>query len=184
MITLVTGGSGSGKSSYAEKLFSEIKGIDLKYYLATMKVFDDEGEKKVARHRKMRSDKGFLTVEQPDDIDRAHEKMEAGRKAVLLECMSNLVANEMYRERIYTCDEVAGKILEDIKALEEKVEHLVIVTNNVFEDGIRYDKETTEYLKTLDRINIFLAERAEKVVEVVVGIPVWYKGQEGKNENI
>ena len=176
MITLVTGGSGSGKSSYAEKLFSEIKGTGLKYYLATMKVFGAEGEKKVARHRKMRADKGFLTVEQPENIYRAVEKMKVGKKAVLLECMSNLVANEMYRDRIYTCDEVTGKILKDIKDLEDSVEHLVIVTNNVFEDGIEYDQETTEYLKALDQINIRLAERAARMVEVVVGIPVWYKG--------
>ena len=50
MITLVTGGSGSGKSAYAESLLSSCEGI--RYYIATMQIYDAEGEKKVERHRK------------------------------------------------------------------------------------------------------------------------------------
>lgn len=44
MITLVTGGSGSGKSAYAESLLSSCEGI--RYYIATMQIYDAEGEKK------------------------------------------------------------------------------------------------------------------------------------------
>ena len=184
MITLITGGSGSGKSEYAEKILKEISKADLKYYLATMRVYDEEGRKRVEKHRKMREDKGFFTIEQPVDIQLSLKMMKRGRRAVLLECMSNLVANEMYKETIYSCDEVTKKILEDVKVLEDNVEDLVIVTNNVFEDGIQYDELTMEYLRALDRINCILAAKAERVVEVVVGIPVWYKGQEVVNENI
>ena len=42
MITLVLGGSGSGKSAYAEHL---LDGKTNKYYIATMQVYDAEGEK-------------------------------------------------------------------------------------------------------------------------------------------
>ena len=42
MITLVLGGSGSGKSAYAEHL---LDGKTSKYYIATMQVYDAEGEK-------------------------------------------------------------------------------------------------------------------------------------------
>ena len=65
MITLVLGGSGSGKSAYAEHL---LDGKTNKYYIATMQVYDAEGEKKVARHRRLRAGKGFVTMEQPRDI--------------------------------------------------------------------------------------------------------------------
>ena len=51
MITLVTGGSGSGKSAYAESLLYSCEGI--RYYIATMQIYDAEGEKKVERHRKL-----------------------------------------------------------------------------------------------------------------------------------
>ena len=65
MITLVLGGSGSGKSAYAEHL---LDGKTNKYYIATMQVYDAEGGKKVARHRRLRAGKGFVTMEQPRDI--------------------------------------------------------------------------------------------------------------------
>ena len=65
MITLVLGGSGSGKSAYAEHL---LDGKTNKYYIATMQVYDAEGEKKVARHRRLRAGKGFVTMEQLRDI--------------------------------------------------------------------------------------------------------------------
>ena len=104
MITLITGGSGSGKSAYAEKYIchaSNEKGCREKYYIATMQVFDDEGQRKIDRHRRLRAGKGFITIEQPRDIKKAVEKLQSenclktGRSA-LLECMSNLVANEMF----------------------------------------------------------------------------------------
>ena len=44
MITLVTGGSGSGKSAYAEEILASCEGT--KYYIATMQIYDAEGEKK------------------------------------------------------------------------------------------------------------------------------------------
>ena len=42
MIYLVTGGSGSGKSAYAESLLSEFENIRSRYYIATMQVFRDK----------------------------------------------------------------------------------------------------------------------------------------------
>ena len=84
MITLVLGGSGSGKSAYAEHL---LDGKTNKYYIATMQVYDAEGEKKVARHRRLRAGKGFVTMEQPRDIGevdlskRAQQAMEPPDRA-------------------------------------------------------------------------------------------------------
>ena len=62
MITLITGGSGSGKSAYAEKYICHVsneKGYKEKYYIATMQVFDDEGQRKIDRHRRLRAGKGL-----------------------------------------------------------------------------------------------------------------------------
>ena len=175
MIILITGGSGSGKSSYAEEEFSKLQNKGKKYYLATMKVYDEEGEKRVERHRKMRCNRGFYTIEQPQNIEEAVGKMVKEENAALLECMSNLVANEMYQEKFHSAKEVTDKVLRGIEILDEKLSYLMIVTNNVFEDGIVYDEMTSEYLRALDEINIQLARKAEKVVEVVVGIPVFCK---------
>lgn len=190
MITLVLGGSGSGKSAYAEHL---LDGKTNKYYIATMQVYDAEGGKKVARHRRLRAGKGFVTMEQPRDIGevdfskRAQQAMEppdcAGQnvterpRCALLECMSNLVANEMFAEnKIRLRDEVTAQILDGIEALNSQLEHLLIVTNNVFEDGISYEETTAEYIEAMGQVNERLAAMADTVIEVVAGIPVVWKG--------
>lgn len=50
MIALVIGGSGSGKSAYAEQMAVKAAGNGSLYYVATMQVYDEEGKKKVERH--------------------------------------------------------------------------------------------------------------------------------------
>ena len=208
MITLITGGSGSGKSAYAEKYIchaSKEKGCKEKYYIATMQVFDDEGQRKIDRHRRLRAGKGFITIEQPRDIKKAVEKLQSesslktGRSA-LLECMSNLVANEMFspvdasgmqaaeaeKEALDDPENmkdyentrislVIKKVLKEVSILSENVAELVIVTNNVFEDGVSYDESTMNYIKAMGIVNRGLAAMAESVVEVVAGIPVAVK---------
>ncbi len=176
MMTLVVGGSGSGKSAYAEELLSSISQGKKKYYIATMQAFDQEGQEKIQRHRILRKGKGFHTIEQPVSIEKAMEKMAEGEKTALLECMSNLVANEMFSQGIPENEkEVAERILAEVTALEQGLAHLVIVTNNVFEDGDLYDQTTLEYMRSMGRVNEALGVMADQVVEVVVGIPVVLK---------
>ena len=170
---LIIGGSGSGKSAYAEQYIEKLSKGKKKYYLATMQVFDKEGQAKIDRHRKLRSGKRFVTIEQTVSIEKALNKMEAGEKTALLECMSNLAANEMFAGELpERADIVADKIEQGIRKLNEELTHLVIVSNNVFEDGIIYDESTMEYIRALGQMNEKLADMAEEVIEVVVGIPV------------
>ena len=180
MMTLVIGGSGSGKSAWAEDLLASCPAGKRAYYVAAMRVSDEESGERVQRHRRMRAGKGFLTLEQPTDAHRAAERME-GRpedRAALLECVSNLTANEMFSVwPPLPEEEAAGKLLADLERLERAVSHLVVVTNNVFEDGRIYEETTMAYLRAMGRINAGLARRAERVVEVVYGIPLFLKGQ-------
>ena len=98
-------------------------------------------------------------------------------RSALLECMSNLTANEMFtKDGMKSEEEVVEKIVSEIQTLSQKLDNLVIVTNNVFEDGVIYDAGTMEYLRALGRINAALAHLADRVAEVVVGIPVELKG--------
>ena len=177
MMVLVVGGSGSGKSSYAEKTAVSLAQSGMKkYYLATMQVFDDEGRKKVEKHRDLRNGKGFFTIEQPTRISNALEKMEDGDRTVLLECISNLMANQMFsEEKVMTEMQVAENVIRDIKMLKEQTNHFVVVSNNVFEDGITYDETTTKYIQVMGKINQKLAALADRVVEVTAGIPVILK---------
>lgn len=182
MMVLVVGGSGSGKSSYAEEMAVSLAQESVgkitmkKYYLATMQVFDEEGRDKVNRHRNLRKGKGFLTIEQPTGISHALEKMETGDRIVLLECISNLTANEMFSgEKAKTKIQVMEDIICGIELLKEQTTHFIVVSNNVFEDGITYDRTTMDYIHTMGMVNQRLAELADRVVEVAAGIPVMIK---------
>ena len=177
MIHLITGGSGSGKSEYAENwLIGQEKECVEKerIYIATMQPFGEEAKKRIKRHRKMREAKGFLTIECYSDLHRVMIPKKAG---VLLECMSNLVANELYTDDGELCEDrfVIGKIVRGIKHLEDQTDCLVIVTNEVTADGDSYSEETKAYQSVLGKINQEVAAMADMVTEVVYGMPVEVK---------
>lgn len=170
MRILLTGGSACGKSTYAEALAMRFSLP--RYYIATMRVFGEEGQKKVDQHRKMRENKNFITIECDRDIRRIRIPQNS---KVLLECMCNLTANEMF-DCYGNIIDVHDKILSDIEFLESQCQTLIVVTNDVGSDGVKYDKGTQEYIKTLGRLNIALAERFDCVYELVCGIPLVLKG--------
>ncbi len=167
MIALITGGSGSGKSEYAENQLVAC-GEGRRLYIATMHPFDEESRKRVKRHRAMRAGKGFTTVECYTHLrDLAIPK----DSFVLLECMSNLVANEVFEADGAGTDTVTA-VMQGVETLERQARRLFIVTNEIFSDGIDYDPETMRYLAYLGEINRRIAALAQRVTEVVYGIPL------------
>ncbi|MCC8102192.1 MAG: bifunctional adenosylcobinamide kinase/adenosylcobinamide-phosphate guanylyltransferase [Clostridiales bacterium] len=233
---LVTGGSGSGKSAYAEDCVSRLlanrygeekvcpdlnRGAEKKanahcvtslrcVYIATMIPYGEDGKRRVERHRRLRREKHFETIECYTGLEHLileNELLEMSRRyetdanavlreirsdangalcggmpenqtdvdyVVLLECMSNLVANEVFEP------DGAGKgtveaIQRGIDSLRRQARHLIVVTNEVFSDGVSYDTETMRYLSYLGAVNQAMAAQADMVTEVVYGIPVTVK---------
>lgn len=181
MLTLVTGGSGSGKSAFAEDRvlsFGEAKRI----YIATMHPFDEESHKRIERHRKLRAGKGFETVECYTGLKKVRLPESDKDRVVLLECMSNLAANEMFEEQ-GAHERTVEEILSGLENLMEQAAHVVIVTNEIFSDAVVFDGEMDSYLEYLGKINQEIAKKADEVTEVVYGIPVYHKSvQKGAEE--
>ena len=203
MLHIVYGGSASGKSSYAESFALSLQGDGRLLYIATMYPYkwntteiDPETMQRIERHRAMRADKGFDTVECYRHVEHIVAK---SQDVLLLECMSNLLANEMYLEpdadagsdvektgiggnassdMTEMMSPVSKKIVQALIDLSARVQDVVIVTNDVFSDGgsLTYDESTREYVKNLAEINCALAREAATVTEVVCGIPVKIKG--------
>ncbi len=170
MLHLITGGSGSGKSAFAESCILDFNG-DKRIYIATMYPFDEESHARIRRHRQMRKEKRFETIECFTHLKNV--ELPKGSH-VLLECMSNLVANEIYQEGGAGVDTVQA-VMEGVVHLLDECEHLVIVTNEIFTDGIEYPEETVNYQRILGEINQRIAELADRVTEVVYGIPICHK---------
>ena len=168
MLILVTGGSASGKSEFAESL---CLGLSPRFYLACMQPFGAEGEARIARHRALRKDKGFQTVERYTDL--ASLRLSA-RGCVLLEDLGNLAANEMFSAE--PPRDPYDAVLRGIEALERQCDRLVVVTDEIGNDGVPYDPATTAYLAALGALNRAIAARADAVFETVAGIPIPLKG--------
>ena len=160
MFALIFGGSGSGKSEYAEKLSCELAQKNEKYYIATMIPYGEEGKKRVERHKKLREGKDFYTIEQTMHISGALEKMKN----------PNLVANEMFEPGGNT-----QSIIKECMTIRDKCSNIIIVTNDIFSDGCIYDESTREYIRQLAYINRQLAQDADIVEEVVYSVPVRLK---------
>lgn len=172
MIILITGGSKCGKSSVAESLLSNFDGE--KFYIAAMEPYGEEAQKAIKRHREMRSGKGFRTIERAHDIDTLSLSCKYKNSGALLECLTTLCANEMFKPEGIT--DPSAKIISGLKSLSEQVEKLVVVTNEVASDGLDYSAETMEYIRIMSHLNTAAARLSDVVIECVCGIPIVLKG--------
>ena len=167
MFTLVIGGSASGKSEFAEQCMLSRPGQRI--YLATMQVWDDESRARVRRHREARAGRGFATRECPFSL---WETDIPAFSNVLLEDLDNLTANEMFSEN------GGGKeaVLQGVFSVLERCADLTVVAGEVYSGGSVYLDDTLSFLKTQAEITRALASRADRVVEVVCGLPNVLKG--------
>ena len=189
MMTLVCGGAASGKSAYAEALICGT-GENRRIYLATMQPFGKEAEERIRKHRAMRADKGFDTLECFTAGTIRGLSLPPGA-AVLLEDLGNLCANELFSETeskgqqdaVSTADPVsaagpdaaADSVISAVSALREQCSELVVVANEVFSGGADYAGETLSYLRLLGQVSTALAAMSDRVVEVQCGVPVVLK---------
>ena len=174
MLTLIVGGSASGKSAFAESYAMEAG--ENRIYIATMQPMDNECVARIEKHRRMRAEKNFRTMECYTGLKKVRVPKDS---VVLLECMSNLTANEIYAPEGVGEDACAEEILAGVKALEQQCRHLVIVSNEVFEGGTDYDPSTVRYLDILGKTNREIAKMADVAAEIAAGVCIWHK-QGGK----
>ena len=172
MLILLTGGSACGKSSYGETL--AVQGPKPLYYVAAMEPYDEECMQKIARHRALRANKGFETIEWYTGVDAL--KLPQAGGTVLLECLCNLTANEMYIQPDAPVDPVQ-KVVAGVENLMGQTDTLIVITNDVGSDDEAYSEQTRAYIRALGEINARVAAMADRVYELVAGIPICLKGE-------
>ena len=171
MIILVLGGASSGKSRMAEEICLQL-GKPL-YYLATMQNDCDESRRKITSHRKLREGKNFETIEKPYCIKEIDFPVKG---TLLLECLGNLLSNEMFREELDLCPN--ERILDEINNVVLKNNHTVIVSNDIFSSLSGLNNESIAYVRNLAYLNKKIAKKADVVIEAVCSLKNIIKGED------
>ena len=170
MFTFIIGTARSGKSVYAENRLLELGQDSPKIYVATAKIYDSEMAERVALHQQRRAGMGFTTIERTHDLGGL--ELPAGA-CVLVESLSVWAANEMFTEEGVNF-QAGERVFADFMTLREKVKDVVLVSDDVFSDGKKYDALTEEYINTLGGLHVRLAALADEVIECISGIPLRY----------
>lgn len=168
MVVLIIGVPDSGKSQMAEDRAMELSQGEKKYYIATMIPFGEEGKRRIQKHRAMREGKGFETIECPVNLGKMLSGInDLSEATCLVECMSNLVGNEMHGDVKYGENELVEHIAGDMSRLCEAARNVVIVSNSFAKDDEGYDEDTRNYVRAIDLVNDRLKELSDEIYEFV-----------------
>lgn len=173
---LITGGSRSGKSAYAQALAEALPGP--RAYVATCPVLDAEMAERIRRHREARKAARWETIEETTDLARVI--VEAGdRRVLLVDCLTlwanNLLFSAEGRGETFGEDAIAGRCRELLAACAAFAGTVILVTNELGM-GIVPENETARRFRDIaGRMNQILAAAADRVTLVVAGLPLHLK---------
>lgn len=193
-IVLVTGGSRSGKSRYAQELAESIAGK--RTFVATCPVVDEEMAERIRRHQRARGT-GWITLEEAVDLPGALCRA-AGSSVILVDCLTLWVNNLLYEEMLrsaqengaeamnapsdpagpaaITEDEMEERCREVLRACADLPGTVIFVTNEVGM-GIVPDNPLSRRFRDLaGRCNQVIARGADRMVLMVSGIAAVIKG--------
>lgn len=174
MRVLISGGCKQGKSTLAQRI-AAFQGPE-RVYLATMRARDAEDHARILRHQRERAGMGFETVECASRMRQLIGQFSAST-SLLLDSTTALLAEEMFggdRDRVDLA--ASARVANDLVALMAHQPRIVIVSDAIYADGIRYDGWTEEYRRGLASIDRALAIRCDVVLEVLCGQRIVHKG--------
>ncbi|MCC5800663.1 bifunctional adenosylcobinamide kinase/adenosylcobinamide-phosphate guanylyltransferase [Rossellomorea vietnamensis] len=174
----ITGGVRCGKSSYAEKLASELKtSNEILIYLACGVCTDREMEKRILKHRldRQSSHEKWTTIERPLAIGDIVDTIPSN-SIVLLDCLTTLLTNELFNGDMEGGRYVEDSIYESVIQLADRVKALLVVSNELFHDIPPETDEILQFQRTLGRLHRRLVEKSSIAIDMTVGIPVMKNG--------
>ncbi|MBK5201085.1 MAG: bifunctional adenosylcobinamide kinase/adenosylcobinamide-phosphate guanylyltransferase [Spirochaetaceae bacterium] len=169
-ITLVIGGSRSGKSRYSEEISrSLVENPKKRYYIATAEAFDVEMQDRIKHHKEKRADT-FITIEEPIKLSEAIEAIADKASIILVDCLTVWLGNLMY----YNKREELTKLYDTLKELKIPV---VMVSNETSWEVIPDNNEAREFINLSQNMNKNIATFADNLILCISGIPIAIKGE-------
>lgn len=176
-LTLVTGGARSGKSTFAEKLVATYG--DNICYIATSIPFDEGMIDRIKKHKEQRPS-DWDTLEAYEDIHLHIAKRTGNYDAYILDCITLLVTNLMFKDMpdydTLDFDGIEGierMIAEQIDLMVQAMrladDNVVLVTNEVGLGIVPENKIARVYRDIAGRVNQQLGNLCDDVYLVVCG---------------
>lgn len=166
-IILITGGSRSGKSTYAEKLALSLS--DSPVYMATARIWDEEFRQRVIAHQQRRGPE-WSNIEENKYLSR-HALAE---KVVLVDCVTLWCTNFFF--------DLNADVQVALDALQKEFDLLIrqnaifiFVTNEIGMGGVSPNEIQRKFTDVQGWMNQYIAARADKVICMISGIPLQIK---------
>lgn len=170
MLQLILGGARSGKSRLAERLATDSQLHVV--YIATSQPVDGELDQRVALHRQRRPDHWGL-VEEPlalADVLRAEARSD---RCLLVDCLTLWLTNLLMLDEPERLRAEREALLETLPGLPG---HILFVSNETGLGVVPLGELTRRYVDEAGLLHQALAERCERVVFTVAGLPMILKG--------
>lgn len=182
MIVYISGGCKNGKSSFAEQIAYNLKEKENPlYYIATMNPCDKEDNERIKKHIKQRERFNFKTIEINRNIDNLENICDL-KGSFLIDSATALLVNEMFLENGDIIENAYLKVAQNLNYILNKMKNVVIVSDYIFSDTIKYDNFTEMYRKGLAFIDKSCAKYADVVIEVSYGNLKFFKGENLKEK--
>ena len=176
---LITGGSRSGKSGYAQAMAESLPGP--RAFVATCPVVDEEMRQRILKHQLARSAAQWRTIEEPLDLVRVIRDT-AATPVLLVDCLTLWINNLMYDAEQHSRppvaeEQVAARCREILAACASRGGDIILVTNEVGLGIVPENPLARRYRDLVGRCNQTLAAGADIVTLVTCGIPLHLKGE-------
>ena len=167
-VVLITGGSRSGKSSYAEKMALELS--ENPVYLATARIWDEEFRERVRRHQARRGPQ-WTNIEEEKNLSR-HSLV--GR-VIVVDCLT-LWCTNFFFDLESDVDKALAAAQQEFDRFTEQDATFLFVTNEIGMGGTSDNEIQRKFTDLQGWMNQYAAARADEVILMVSGIPVKIKG--------
>ncbi len=170
MLQLILGGARSGKSRLAEQLASDSTLPVI--YIATSQPLDGEMSARVALHRQRRPDHWGL-VEEPVELARVLRENAAADRCLLVDCLTLWLTNLLMLEDPQRLAIERDRLLDTLATLPGEI---IFVSNETGLGVVPLGELTRRYVDEAGWLHQALAERCQRVVLTVAGLPLTLKG--------
>jgi adenosylcobinamide kinase / adenosylcobinamide-phosphate guanylyltransferase len=171
-LTLITGGSRSGKSTHAIALATADASASRRYFIATAEALDDEMRARIAHHQATRPPE-FATIETPIDLENAIAMLSSRADVAVLDCLTLWVSNLMGQDLddgaiLARADSLAG-------ALRRAPFRMIVVTDEVGWGIVPDNPVARRFRDLLGWTNQKVAQVADDVLLMAAGYPLRLK---------